>query len=357
MKVLIIIPNDALGGAEQYLKMVASYFKEATVDIYFITAYDTKLWDDIKNNTNQHFCSTSNKFLGVLKFLFLSQKQKKEYDYVFTSHIYINALVGILLKLKILKTKKFIARESTSIFLRYKGLKLFLYKLAYKIGYKKIDLLICQTELMKNQLIQHFKSIEKKTKIVTIPNPLNFEYLLNERAKEGVNLPFEYIVSAGRFIPEKGFDLLINAFYHVKISYPNLKLILLGDGELKPDLVAQIKSLSLDNDIILPGHVNNVLSYFKSAKLCVVSSRIEGFPNVLLQMMSQNNNVVSTTCAGGIDKIEGIYLSKPNDAESLKIAIEKALSTSNSTSNRSKFDNYLSERDIDKFIKKIIAIT
>jgi hypothetical protein len=83
----------------------------------------------------------------------------------------------------------------------------------------------------------------------------------------------------------------------------------------------------------------------------VVSSRIEGFPNVLLQMMSQNNNVVSTTCAGDIDKIRDVVICKPNNVLELKFAIETSLARNNN--NRTSFDNYLKSRSINEFMKTV----
>lgn len=357
MKILIVLPNDALGGAEQYLKMVAIYFKQEDVSIFFLKTNHTKQWTDIEQKTKHYIGSSKSVFFGVFKLFLFSLKQKKEYDYIFTSHVYINALVGTLLSLKILKTKKFIARESTSIFLRYKGFKLFLYQLAYKVGYKKMDLIICQTDVMKEQLIKHFKGIQKKTLVKTIPNPINFSYLKEEYSKNvELNLPYKFIVSAGRLIEEKGYDILIDVFYQIKKTHKNLKLLLLGDGALKPALQSQIEKLNLTDDVLLLGHVANVYDYFKTAKLCVVSSRIEGFPNVLLQMMSQNNAVVSTKCAGGIDMINGVITAETNDKNSLSNAILKGLYDADNTDNRVKFDTYLSERDINQFIKKLLVI-
>lgn len=352
MKILIVLPNDTLGGAEQCLKQIASYYKDEDVTIFFLQTFNTKSWADLEKETNQFYGSLNSRFLGILKFIHTINSQKIEYDYIFTSHISINALVGTLINLKILKTNKFIARESTSIFLRFKGLKLLLYKLFYIIGYKKMDLLICQTELMKTQLIDGFKSIDQRTLVKTIPNPIDFDFLIKERQKSNkLNFPYDFIVSAGRLIEEKGYDILIDAFHTIRKTNKNIKLIILGDGNSKESLNEQIIRLNLNNEVILAGHVANVLDYFKEAKLCVVSSRIEGFPNVLLQMMSQNEAVVSTLCAGDISNIEGLITCEPNDKFALINALENALANPYNT--RQIFDTYLETRSIDKFMNKI----
>jgi len=115
------------------------------------------------------------------------------------------------------------------------------------------------------------------------------------------------------------------------------------------DLIIKLK---LESSVFLPGFVQNVYPFFKYAKVCVVSSRIEGFPNVLLQMMSQNNNVVATKCAGGIAEINGLFLAETNSIESLELAINSCLAADNSV-NEKAFKQNLEERSIDNCIKRI----
>jgi len=263
----------------------------------------------------------------------------------------MNAVLGFLRTIRILKTDKLICRESTTVFGRYKGLKLLKYKFAYYVGYRNIDLLITQTSLMENILIESLPYLNKRIFIKTIPNLFEFP---NHEVKL-LNYKFPFIISAGRLIKEKGFDILINSFFYVKQIYPNLKLIILGEGNEKESLKSLIKKLDLNNDVILQGYVKDVYPYFKSAQLCVVSSRREGFPNVLLQMMSQNNKIVTTLCAGDIDKIDNIIKVKPNSVEELTKGISSAFD--DSTINENLFSDYLKSRNVESYYKKIHEVT
>jgi hypothetical protein len=85
----------------------------------------------------------------------------------------------------------------------------------------------------------------------------------------------------------------------------------------------------------------------------VVSSVKEGFPNVLLQMMTLNNCVVSTVCAGGIEDIPGILKAKTNDAGSLATQLRVALSRSYHNKRHPRV-NYLKNRSPSGFTKAII---
>lgn len=354
-KILIALPNDTLGGAEQYLKNIANFYLNSKYSVFvlFLKKEDSYGWSDFKNRENVSLMFTnasSEKFglFGFIKNLWLLRRIK--FDYIFTSHVHLTGFIGFFIKLKITKKKYFIGRESTLIFDRFKGFKLFLFKFHYKMGYRSLDLLICQTELMKNQFVNNLPKLSQKINISVIPNPI---VLINNIFKKNDLKYKNYIVSAGRLIPEKGFDILIDAFYLLYKDFPNLKLVILGEGKERTSLENQIFDLKMNENIFLEGFVKNVYPYFSEAKLCVVSSRIEGFPNVLLQMMSQNNNVVSTKCAGGIDEIKGIIVSETVSVKSLYDAMKNCLLNVNNENNRALFDLELESRSIDSFIKKI----
>lgn len=353
MNILLVLPEDTLGGAEQYLKKIATHYKDDNVYIYFFKNVYSESWNDLKDQKHLYFLSTKNHVLGMLNFVRVIRQNKIKFDYVFTSHVYCNSLVGILLSFGFIRAKYFVARESTSIFLRYSGLKLFVYKLAYYFGYRKIDLLICQTETMKTQLTQHFPVIETRTLVKVLTNPIDL-HDANEKGKQElvINIEGDYIISAGRLIEEKGYDVLIEAFSELRKDFQNIKLVILGKGNQKEALEKLKESLGLGEDIILLGQVENVYNYFRQAKMCVVSSRIEGFPNVLLQMMSQNSKVVSTLCAGGIEEIKGIYTCAPNEVTDLKNAMSNCLNDPREI-NSTYFAEYLKPREFGCFIKTV----
>lgn len=356
-EILIAVPNDALGGAEQYLKMVAYHYIEQNyfVNIVFLKKKRFLGWEDLEGFSNvKLYYTTANTEKGGL-FVFIKNLyslRKRKFCYIFTSHVHLSGVLGFFIRINILKKKYFICRESTSVFLRFSGINLMLYKLHYLVGYPACDLLICQSHLMKEQLINAMPKLEEKIKIRTIPNPINLNNISAEEEALNFEIYGDYIISAGRLIPEKGFDILLNVFNKVRKAHKNLKLIILGEGIERKKLSDLIIKLKLEDSVFLPGFVQNVYPFFKYAKVCVVSSRIEGFPNVLLQMMSQNNNVVATKCAGGIANINGLFLAETNSIESLEHAINSCL-VADTSDNAKLFKQNLEERSIDNFIKRI----
>lgn len=347
-KDLIIVPNENLGGAEQVLQMLSFERSHNTnVEIFFLTKTMGKPWINNKNNIKYNYSRFNYSILGLFQLAFYLNKQKK-FNYVFSSHTFVNGFVGILIKFNLFKVNYFIARESTEVFKRFKGTKLLIYKILIYLGYSNIDLLISQTkkmeELLKIKLLSHPKILK------TIPNPVNFKNIKvcsNEFIVED-----KFLVSAGRLIPEKGYDNLIHAFNNFRLHHPEIKLIILGDGPEKENLLKLIVSLNLVGSVILKGFVNNVYPYFKKAKICIVSSRIEGFPNVLLQMMSQNTKVISTLCAGGIKDLKGVFTLEVDDIKGLSSMMTNVLKK-DTLKNRVIFDILLKKRDINVFMKNI----
>jgi glycosyltransferase involved in cell wall biosynthesis len=355
--ILIILPDDHMGGAEQYLKMVSDIFHERGYMIYvfFLKKKMTGLWENKSpQNTILYYTYAKKEKIGLAFLIYnILRKRKVNFEYVFTSHVHCSALVGIFRYLRILKINQFVARESTSIFKRFSGIRLFRFKILYRLGYLSIDLLICQTEYMKKQLIIGLPWLEKKIQIKVIPNPVNMRNIFIEARKNfNLNIEKPYIVSAGRLIQEKGFDILVKSFVLLKQNHADLKLVILGEGKQRKFLIQLIKDLKLENDVFLYGFVKNIYPCFREAQMCVVSSRIEGFPNVLLQMMSQNDKVVSALCAGGIEKIQGLFTCQTDDEKALFIQMDRCLH-SDTKINRQLFDNELQNRSVEKFIDKV----
>jgi glycosyltransferase involved in cell wall biosynthesis len=343
----VFLITDSLGGAENVLFQIVKYFdnKNMLVKIYFIKSRTNNDWQkDFSTNVETIYLNND-----VRKFYKYIYRQK--FYLVFSTHLTVNAFLGILRTFRILRTKHLIARESTEVFSRYKGFKLLKYKILYLCGYRNIDLLICQTKEMKEIILEEAPFLSNRIKIETIYNPFSFPS--DEHIYEPADIQGKYIVSAGRLITEKGFSFLIKAFSLIQKDFSDLKLVILGEGNLRESLEKQILNLNLENKVILKGFVNNVYPYFKYAEACVISSIKEGFPNALLQMMSQNTRVVSTLCAGRINEIKGIETCSPGNVVELKDALIKVL-TKEITNERFLFDEELRANSIYNFMNKIM---
>lgn len=106
------------------------------------------------------------------------------------------------------------------------------------------------------------------------------------------------ILGVGRLTKQKDFATLISAFSLLHKERA-ARLIILGEGEDRPKLETQVRGLRLEQDVELPGFVNNPFKYMKRAAVFVLSSRWEGLPNTLIQALSLGTPIVSTDCPSG----------------------------------------------------------
>lgn len=191
---------------------------------------------------------------------------------------------------------KFIARETNVVseHVKRKEIRLF-----YRF-YNNFDKIIAQSEDMKNDLIENIGIIPEK--IVKINNPVDFELIESKLGSQRklFSDEFKNIVSIGNLSERKGFDLLLKVFSYLKDH--KVKLHIIGDGADNEMLMKQRESLGLQNVEFL-GSKANPFPYLEQADLFVLSSRYEGFPNVLLEAGACGTYALANDCPGGIREI------------------------------------------------------
>jgi glycosyltransferase involved in cell wall biosynthesis len=107
------------------------------------------------------------------------------------------------------------------------------------------------------------------------------------------------LLAVGRLNRAKGFDLLIGSFASLAQRHPDWELVILGEGLERRKLESQVKAEGLASRILLPGWAGNLASWYKRADAYVMSSRVEGFPNALIEAMAHGLPVVGFDCDTG----------------------------------------------------------
>jgi glycosyltransferase involved in cell wall biosynthesis len=110
------------------------------------------------------------------------------------------------------------------------------------------------------------------------------------------------VLGVGRLGRIKNFPLLVKAFARVLPSR-DCRLVILGEGKHRARLLALAQKLGVDHAMDLPGFVHNPIAYMARAKLFVLSSRWEGFGNVLVEALACGTPAVSTDCPSGPSEI------------------------------------------------------
>lgn len=136
------------------------------------------------------------------------------------------------------------------------------------------------------------------------------------------------VVAAGAFCSFKNYELLIRAFAKVLEKIP-ARLIIFGEGPLRPEYEKLIADLEIAESVSLPGFTNNLPAEMKAASCFVVSSTIESFSVVLVEALAAGVPVVATDCPYGPPEIlkNGEYgvLVKNNDVAAMAEGILKAV--------------------------------
>ena len=162
-------------------------------------------------------------------------------------------------------------------------------------------------------------------RVTTIPNPVS---LPDSTRRAGMaRAPGRFVLAAGRLIPAKGFDMLLNAFCRVQPR--DLQLVVLGDGPERDDLLALARRLRISERVDFPGAVSDISRWYRRAKCFVLSSRNEGWPNVLVEAMATGCPVVSFRCDYGPEEIvqdgtSGLLVAAGN-VDALAHAIERVV--------------------------------
>jgi len=208
---------------------------------------------------------------------------------------------------------------------RFRWLKLHLIRKAYSDA----DALIGNSLGIKDDFLAFGLKTEK---VHMIYNPLNRDMIVRMAEEEvDMNIDVPLVVSAGRLVYQKGFDVLIKAFRKVR-DHIKANLLIIGDGHMKEALLSMRDALALHDDIIFSGFQQNPWKFFKHATVFCLSSRYEGFPNVVLEAMTLGVPVVVTNCHAGPSEITedgkcGILI-PPEDPDALAGALLKVLTDS-----------------------------
>jgi len=172
------------------------------------------------------------------------------------------------------------------------------------------------------------------SKIVTIYNPA----ITKEQIGAVYNPPshewfqdrdIKVVLSAGRHVEEKDYPTLIRAFSRLSEEHDEVRLVLLGSGDLTPKYESLADDLGVREKIWMPGFVTEPFPYMSHADVFALSSRVESLSLVLIEAMACGTPVVSTDCPNGPSEVlvDGEYgeLVPVADPKSLKNALERTL--------------------------------
>lgn len=174
------------------------------------------------------------------------------------------------------------------------------FSIVTRIGYHLADAIVTTSKGVADDLVLHFGVAAARIRVVH--NPVDVA-AVTAAASEPLEPGHErawsrpVIVAAGRLADAKNYPLLIDAMAQLRRSVP-ARLFILGQGEREAELRGQIARLGLDEAVVLCGFQRNPWKYIGRADVFALSSRYEGFGNVLVEAMACGVPVVATSSPG-----------------------------------------------------------
>lgn len=189
----------------------------------------------------------------------------------------------------------------TAAFAHKSPWRLYLRRLPIRLLYPHIDRIVAVSEGVRQDTLG-ISGVDPQ-RVVVVRNPVITPRLI-EAAAAAVPHPwledpeFPVILAVGRLTLQKDFTTLLRAFADLR-TQRQCRLIILGDGRQRDNLIKLSQDLGIGEALALPGFTPNPYAFMKRADLFVLSSRWEGSPNVLTEAMAVGTPVVSTDCPSG----------------------------------------------------------
>ncbi len=262
------------------LNMDGSYEKELKEDVQFIKLETTRLSRSIGDLAN------------IIK--------TEEVDLVFSTIPRVNTIAILANELSRSKAKNVI-READNLGGSFReNLQL----IGFGLVYKRASQIVSLSEGVKENLVKRYKI--KPQDIKVIYNPVDLENI-NKQLTEGqidpahqeiFNTTDKIVITAGRLVPQKDQRTLLDAFAKVN-HQESSRLVILGEGPLKDELLQQAAQLNIEDRIYFVGFQSNPYIYFSKADLFILTSIHEGFSHVIAEALATGTPVVSTNCKSG----------------------------------------------------------
>lgn len=331
----LYLPTLEGGGAERAVVNVANYLVQSgyKVDLVLVKRVGPYL-DEVRKEVNIIDLGSSRNFFSILKLRRYLCVQNP--DVFFSAMRHVN-VVALMARMFSSSDSRLIISERNWFslkWLRKQGVSGCVIGFLMKKLYPNADKIISVSEGVKRNIIEELSVCAEDVEVVY--NPVVTKKVFEDgneklQLESLTNCKVPVIATAGRLAMQKDFATLIEAFAILR-NKREAKMVIMGEGELRDDLIGKIRKLGLDRDVVMLGFVENPFQVMKRADLFVLSSAWEGLPNVLIQAMACGTRVVSTDCPfGPYEILEGGKwgrLTPVGDARMMASAMNDALDES-----------------------------
>jgi len=267
------------------------------------------------------------------------------------SSLYFSFIIGII-NARLLKIP---------VILEWRGSDLLLKNNIIRTLIKKILLYYSNTNIVQSKKMHDTATkINNKSKIITIPSKgVDTKFFIIKKYNPNSYTRLLYV---GRLHPIKGLSFLIEAFSIILENQKNIKLIIVGDGVIKDNLINMCKNKNISKYVDFVGNVNHesLIKYYHEADIFVLPSISEGLSNVIMEAMSCGLPVVATNIGGNKELVinnKGGYIVKSKNILDLKDALNRLINNPKIRETMGRFNRkFIKQYDQEIILNKKIEL-
>ncbi len=346
INLIIFHPYSKIGGADKSLSRLINRLDSSKYEIIFITIEKPHIKSYLNKKIKIIKINSSKTIYSVIKIRRILKSFSQEKKVIFFSNQNFANIISFFILYRFSNIKHIIMERNHIDEFNYSKNSFDLIKkkiifLLMRIFYKHADLVLGNAK----KLCIDLKKITN-CNIKKIYNPANDKevYKLSKSKIKKINKK-NIILNVGRLEIQKDQITLLKAIKNID----NIYLIIIGYGEKKIDLQNYIRTHNLQKKVIILDNITNPYPYFKIAKLFVLSSLYEGFPNVLTEAIMFNVPVISSNCNSGPSEIllqnKGIHIYEKKN----HIELEKKINFFFKNKNIFRKRNKLLKKKLERF--------
>lgn len=359
-QISVFIPSLSVGGAERVTINLAEALNKDGFEVDLLVADSTgEFADSIREDINIIELNNAMPLIGILGVIpslrnYLSQSESAT---LISSLTRTNVTTAIAQKISS-GDVSCIGIEHLNITDKEPPLREKIIFTLARFFYPQMSSIVAVSEGVADSIVKEFGIDERN--IIVIPN-----IVVTDNLKEQIDTStehrwatgdFELIVSLGRLSDQKDYPTLLNAFSRLKND--TARLLIIGEGELKDELIQQAHQLNIQDRVEFTGYVDNPYKYIADASLFVLSSKREGLPTVLIEALGCGCPIVSTDSPSGPKEVLDFgrygYLVPVGDPDRLAGAIDAELSKAHDKTVLLQRANYYSAKTVVPRFKQLM---